>query len=50
VPNLNALRLNPIRFSDAGHVLVDTDRVQERACFDPSQAVPPPASLANAPS
>jgi catechol 2,3-dioxygenase-like lactoylglutathione lyase family enzyme len=49
VPNLNALRLNPISFNGASHVLVDTDRVQERACFDPSQAVQPPAAVSEVP-
>jgi catechol 2,3-dioxygenase-like lactoylglutathione lyase family enzyme len=32
------LRLNPVRFSAEGHVLVDTDEVIDRASFDASQA------------
>lgn len=41
-PGLNALRLNPISFSDAGHVLVDTDEIIEREFYDVSQVVAPP--------
>ena len=40
-PSLNALRLHPISFSDAGHVLVDTGTFIERASFSPEQAVEP---------
>ncbi|HZT09346.1 MAG TPA: VOC family protein [Chloroflexota bacterium] len=40
--NLPALRLNPISFSADGHVLVDTDRVIDRATYEPAQASPAP--------
>ncbi len=40
-PDLNALRLHPISFSDAGHVLVDTGTFIERVSFSPEQAVEP---------
>ena len=40
-PNLNALRLHPITFSDTGHVLVDTGTFIERSSFSPEQAVQP---------
>lgn len=44
VPNINALRLNEITFSEDGHVLVNTDKVMERSCFEPGQAVLPAVS------
>lgn len=40
-PNINALRLHPITFSDDRHVLVNTDAVIDRASFDPDQAAEP---------
>jgi catechol 2,3-dioxygenase-like lactoylglutathione lyase family enzyme len=45
-PNLDALRLNAVSFSPEGHVLVDTDQVTERACYEVGQAVPPTAAMA----
>lgn len=41
-PDLNALRLHAVSFSPEGRVLVDTDMVTERACFEQIQAVLPP--------
>jgi len=38
------LRLHPITFSPEGNVLVDTDAVIERSCWDPEQATKPPAT------
>lgn len=37
-PGLNALRLNPVSFNSAGHVLVNTDEIIERECYQPGQA------------
>jgi len=45
-PNLNALRLNAVSVSSEGHVLVNTDEISDRACYDPEQAVQPPERLA----
>lgn len=44
-PNLNALRLNPIAFSQEGHILVNTDEVIDRVGYDPSQAMRPPTGV-----
>ena len=35
------LRLHPITFDAAGHVLVDTDRTINRSGYEPTQAVQP---------
>lgn len=43
-----ALRLNPISFSQEGHVLVDTDQIVNRDTYEPDQAVQPPAALETA--
>ncbi len=40
-PNLDALRLYTVRFSDDGRVLVDTSEVTHRSCYDTSQAAKP---------
>jgi catechol 2,3-dioxygenase-like lactoylglutathione lyase family enzyme len=45
-PDVCALRLNAIRFSPEGHVLVDTDEVIDRERYEPSQAVQSPAQVA----
>ena len=41
MPNLNALRLDPVTFSEEGHILVDTDTVIQRTHFTADQAVMP---------
>ncbi len=42
-PALKPLRMHELRFNEAGHVLVDTDEIMERDCFDLAQAAKPPA-------
>ena len=44
-PDVCALRLNAESFSDDGHVLVDTDQVVDRDCYQPEQAVQPPEGM-----
>ena len=42
------LHLHPITFSEAGHILVDSDHTIERDYFDPGQVASPPAERASA--
>lgn len=44
-PDVCALRLNAVSFNDEGHVLVDTDQVIDRDCYQPEQAVQAPGGM-----